>query len=112
MKNIFVANLSFGLRKDELQAAFEAYGEVYSAKIVNDKVTGRSRGFGFVEMPDDEAAEEAINALNGTELDGKEISVSEARPREERQDSRGGGDRDRNFRPRKPQQGGGGYRRR
>lgn len=112
MKNIFVANLSFRLRKDELEAAFGAYGEVYSAKIVNDKVTGRSRGFGFVEMPDDEAADEAINALNGTELDGKEISVSEARPREERQDNRGGGggDRDRNFRSRKPQQGG--FRRR
>jgi RNA recognition motif-containing protein len=89
MKNIFVSNLSFRLKNEDLQEAFEAFGDVSSAKIINDKVSGRSRGFGFVEMPDDEAADEAINALNGAELDGKTISVSEARPRDERpKDSR------------------------
>jgi RNA recognition motif-containing protein len=67
-----------------LQEAFEAYGEVASAKIIMDKFTGRSRGFGFVEMSDDNSADEAINALNGADLDGKTISVAEARPREER----------------------------
>lgn len=89
MKNIFVSNLSFRLKNEDLQEAFEAFGEVSSAKIINDKVSGRSRGFGFVEMPDDDSADEAINALNGAELDGKTISVSEARPRDERpKDSR------------------------
>lgn len=89
MKNIFVSNLSFRLKNEDLQEAFEAFGDVSSAKIINDKVSGRSRGFGFVEMPDDDSADEAINALNGAELDGKTISVSEARPRDERpKDSR------------------------
>ncbi|MDR1170175.1 MAG: RNA-binding protein [Prevotellaceae bacterium] len=83
MKNIFVANLSFGLKSEELQNAFEAYGDVVSAKIITDKFTGRSRGYGFVEMSNDNSAEEAINALNGSELDGKTISVAEARPRDE-----------------------------
>jgi RNA recognition motif-containing protein len=84
MKNIFVSNLSFQLKSEDLQEAFEAYGEVVSAKIITDKITGRSRGFGFVEMSDDNSAEEAISALNGADLDGKTISVAEARPRDER----------------------------
>jgi RNA recognition motif-containing protein len=84
MKNIFVSNLSFGLKSESLQNVFEAYGEVVSAKIITDKFTGRSRGYGFVEMSDDRSADEAISALNGTDLDGKTISVAEARPREER----------------------------
>jgi RNA recognition motif-containing protein len=84
MKNIFVSNLSFQLNSEDLQKAFEAYGEVISAKIIMDKFTGRSRGFGFVEMSDDNSADEAINALNGEELDGKTITVAEARPRDER----------------------------
>ncbi|MDR2562828.1 MAG: RNA-binding protein [Prevotellaceae bacterium] len=95
MKNIFISNLSFKLNNEDLLEAFEAYGEVSSAKVVMDKYTGRSRGFGFVEMPDDEAAEKAISELNGRDLDGKTISVAEARPREER--------------PRRPSGGGGGY---
>jgi RNA recognition motif-containing protein len=99
MKNIFVSNLSFGLNSESLQDAFEAYGEVVSAKIITDKFTGRSRGYGFVEMSNDRSADEAISALNGAELDGKTISVAEARPREERprrtsnNNSRSGGNR-------------------
>jgi RNA recognition motif-containing protein len=99
MKNIFVANLSFGLTSEDLQSAFEAYGDVVSAKIITDKFTGRSRGYGFVEMPDDQSASEAISALDGSDLDGKTISVSEARPKEERprrapsNNSRSGGNR-------------------
>jgi RNA recognition motif-containing protein len=99
MKNIFVANLSFGLTSEDLQNAFEAYGDVVSAKIITDKFTGRSRGYGFVEMPNDRSASEAISALDGSELDGKTISVSEARPKEERprrapsNNSRSGGNR-------------------
>jgi RNA recognition motif-containing protein len=84
MKNIFVSHLSFGLKSEDLQEAFEAYGDVISARIITDKFTGRSRGFGFVEMSNDRSAEEAINALNGAELDGKTISVAEARPKDER----------------------------
>jgi RNA recognition motif-containing protein len=84
MKNIFVANLSFGLTSEDLQNAFEAYGDVVSAKIITDRATGRSRGYGFVEMQNDRSANEAISALNGSDLDGKTISVSEARPKEER----------------------------
>ncbi|MDR1197816.1 MAG: RNA-binding protein [Prevotellaceae bacterium] len=84
MKNIFVSNLSYQLKSEDLQEAFEAYGDVVSAKIIIDKLTGRSRGFGFVEMSNDDSADEAISALNGAELDGKTISVAEARPREER----------------------------
>jgi len=91
MKNIFVSNLSYKLNNEDLQEAFEAFGEVSSAKIIMDKFTGRSRGFGFVEMPDDNSAEEAINALNGTDLDGKTISVAEARPREDRPSRPSGG---------------------
>lgn len=81
MKNIFISNLSFRLKNEDLQRAFEEYGEVSSAKIITDKYTGRSRGFGFVEMPDDESANKAIEELNGAEFDGKVISVAEARPK-------------------------------
>ena len=73
--------MSFRLRNEDLQRAFEEYGEVSSAKVIMDKFTGRSRGFGFVEMPDDESANKAIEELNGAEFDGKVISVAEARPR-------------------------------
>ena len=84
MKNIFISNLSFKLNNEDLLEAFEAYGEVSSAKVVMDKYTGRSRGFGFVEMPDDEEAEKAITELNGKSLDGKAISVAEAPQNTER----------------------------
>ena len=82
--NIYVSNLNFRVDDDNLQELFENYGEVLSAKVITDKFSGRSRGFGFVEMPD-AAAINAIKALDQSEYDGKIISVSEARPREEKQ---------------------------
>ncbi len=87
--NIYVSNLSFAVDNDDLQGFFTAYGEVSSARIITDKDTKRSRGFGFVEMPDDAAAQKAIKELNGTMVEGRSISVTEARPKEER--STGGG---------------------
>jgi RNA recognition motif-containing protein len=84
MKNIFISNLSFRLKNEDLQRAFEEYGEVSSSKIITDKYTGRSRGFGFVEMSDDSSADKAIEELNGAEFDGKIISVAEAKPKSER----------------------------
>ncbi len=83
-KNIYVGNLSYDTRDDGLAAAFEQYGEVRSARVITDRETGRSRGFGFVEMEDNEAADSAIAALNGAELDGRPLRVNEARPREPR----------------------------
>lgn len=79
--NIFVAKLNFKTRKEELEAAFAQYGQVTSAKIVRDKDTGRSKGFGFVEMPNDNEATAAIDALNEKELDGRVIAVKPANPR-------------------------------
>lgn len=81
--NIYVGNISWDLTDEELKATFEAHGQVSSAKIVTDKFTGRSRGFGFVEMPEKAEAEAAISGLNGKELKGREIVVNEARPRQE-----------------------------
>ncbi|MBK6283913.1 MAG: RNA-binding protein [Draconibacterium sp.] len=91
--NLFVAKLSSATTGDDLQELFSAHGEVTSAKVIIDRETGNSKGFGFVEMPNDEEAKAAIAAINGTELDGKEIVVKEANDREERprRDSRGGG---------------------
>ncbi len=83
--NIFVTNLSFKVQTDQLREMFEAYGEVTSAKVILDHETGRSRGFGFVEMSSDEQGQEAINALNAFETDGKAMVVQQARPREEMQ---------------------------
>lgn len=91
--NIYVANLGFNLQDQDLKDLFSTYGEVSSAKIITDKETGRSRGFGFVEMPDDAAAAKAIAELDGTMAAGRAIKISEAKPREER----GGGGN--NFRP-------------
>ncbi|MCE7863494.1 MAG: RNA-binding protein [Bacteroidetes bacterium CHB5] len=79
--NIFVARLNFKTRSEELQAAFAKFGEVTSAKVVKDRETGRSKGFGFVEMPNDEEAKQAIAALNETELDGRTIVVKPANPK-------------------------------
>ncbi len=90
--NIFVAKLNFDTQTDDLQAAFEHYGEVSSASVITDKFTGKSKGFGFVEMANDEEAKAAINGLNETELDGRTIVVKEAEPRESRP-SGGGGNR-------------------
>jgi len=79
--NIFVAKLSFDTQSSDLNDAFEAYGEVTSANVINDKITGRSRGFGFVEMANDDEARKAIDGLNETVLDGREIVVKKAEPR-------------------------------
>ena len=90
--NIYVGNLSFDTSERELEAAFAAYGSVTSARIATDRDTNRPRGFGFVEMGNQTEAEAAIAALNGRELQGRTLTVNEARPREER-GAGGGGNR-------------------
>ncbi|MCB0278502.1 MAG: RNA-binding protein [Calditrichaeota bacterium] len=82
--NIYVGNLSYKLTEEDLNKAFSVYGEVAKATIITDKFTKRSKGFAFVEMVNDNEAKEAIEALNNTELDGRNLKVNEARPREER----------------------------
>lgn len=82
--NIYISNLSFGVQDEDLRKLFSEYGEVSSAKIITDKFTGKSRGFGFVEMSDSAAAENAVNGLNNTSIDGRSVKVMEARPKEER----------------------------
>jgi RNA recognition motif-containing protein len=82
-KNIYVGNLSWSTTEDEVRSAFEAYGNVTSVKLVEDRETGRPRGFGFVEM-DDSGALEAIKNLDGKEFGGRNLKVNEAKPREER----------------------------
>ncbi|MDH8701899.1 RNA recognition motif-containing protein [Dysgonomonadaceae bacterium PH5-43] len=97
--NIFIAGLSFKVNDADLATLFEEYGDLTSAKVITDRQTGRSKGYGFVEMEDNEAANKAIQELNGAEFDGRTISVSEARPREERPRrsfSNGGGGFNRN----------------
>ena len=89
--NIYVSNLSFNVEDDDLRGFFEEYGEVTSAKVVTDKMTQRSRGFGFVEMTDDAAAEKAISELDGASVQGRNIRVTVAKPREERSNNKGGG---------------------
>jgi cold-inducible RNA-binding protein len=81
---IFVGNLAYSVTGEELEKAFAAYGEVQSASVVTDRETGRSRGFGFVEMPSSSDAEKAIRALNGQPINGRAVTVNEARPREDR----------------------------
>ena len=88
--NIYVGNLSREVTQDELHQAFSGHGEVASANIISDKFSGESRGFGFVEMPKDDEARAAINALNGTDLKGRTLNVNEARPRNDKP-RRGGG---------------------
>jgi RNA recognition motif-containing protein len=88
--NIFVGSLPFSLGEADLKELFEAYGEVSTAKIIMDRETGRSKGFGFVEMTDDEAAQTAISALNGADVKGRSIAVSQAEEKK-RDDRRGGG---------------------
>jgi len=90
MINIFVSNLSFNIQDDDLRGFFEDYGTVKSARVITDRETGRSRGFGFVEMADRAEGEKAIAELNGAVADGRAINVNEAKPREQR-DSRGAG---------------------
>ena len=82
--NIYVSNLSFNVTDEDLQSYFSDYGAVTSAKVITDKETNRSRGFGFVEMSDDAAAQKAIAELDGATVDGRAIKVTVAKPREER----------------------------
>ena len=88
--NIYVGNLPFEMTEESLQVAFTEYGEVATARVITDRMTGRSRGFGFVEMPDNSQAETAIQALNAKDFQGRALTVNEARPREDN----GGGRRD------------------
>ena len=99
--NIYVSNLSFSVQDEDLREFFAEYGEVSSAKVITDKFTGKSRGFGFVEMPDNEAAQKAIAELDNGVVEGRTIRVMEAKPKEEKPARSGGGFRGGN--------GGGGY---
>jgi RNA recognition motif-containing protein len=105
--NIYVGNLSYQTTEDDLRQAFEAYGQVASSTIIRDKQSGESRGFGFVEMPVQSEGMAAINGLNETELQGRRVRVSEARPQQDR-DRRGGPPRDRGDRGRSGGRRGGG----
>ncbi|MBI1225222.1 MAG: RNA-binding protein [Bacteroidetes bacterium] len=110
--NIFVAKLDFNTTSEDLQAAFEKFGEVSSSKVITDHFTGKSKGFAFVEMPNDDEARAAIEALNESEIDGRPIFVKEATPREDRPQRSaygdGSGGREGGYRPR-TSGGGGGY---
>ncbi|RYF86536.1 MAG: RNA-binding protein [Chitinophagaceae bacterium] len=102
--NIYVSNLSFSVQDEDLREFFVEYGEVTSAKVITDKFTGKSRGFGFVEMSDDEAAKKAIAELDQATVDNRTIRVMEAKPKEDKPG--GGGGRSGGFRG---GNGGGGY---
>lgn len=91
--NIYVSNLGYNVTDENLKALFAAHGTVSSAKVIMDKVSGQSRGFGFVEMPDEAAAQKAMTELNGAMADGRAIKLSEARPKTERSNNGGGGGR-------------------
>lgn len=88
--NIYVGNLSFDVTENELKQTFEAFGEVESVKIISDMYSGRSKGFGFIEMPNNKEAESAINDLNNKDLKGRPLKVNAARPRSENRGGRGG----------------------
>lgn len=90
---LFVGSLSYQATDDDLRAAFEPFGQVVSAKVIMDRETGRSKGFGFVEMDSDDAAQTAIKEMNGKEISGRPIVVNEARPQEPRERRSFGGDR-------------------
>jgi cold-inducible RNA-binding protein len=89
-KKIYVGNLSFQMTEQDLNDLFAEFGTIESAQIITDRDTGRSKGFGFVQMADDEAAEKAIQRLNGREVKGRALTVNEARPTEKRDFDRGG----------------------
>ncbi len=91
MVNIYVGNLSYNATESDVREAFEQYGEVSAVNIIMDRETGRPRGFAFVEMPDAQAAKEAIENLNLAEIAGRKVTVNEARPREDRPRGGGGG---------------------
>ena len=82
--NIYVGNLAFNVTEDDLKEAFEAFGAIESVKIISDKFSGQSKGFGFVEMPDNSEADKAMKALNGKSLKGRNIKVNQARPKSDR----------------------------
>jgi RNA recognition motif-containing protein len=88
--NIYVGNLSYEVTEEDLRLAFEPFGQVESVNVIKDKYTGRSKGFGFVEMPSKAEAQSAIDGLNDTELQGRTLNVNEARPRTDRGGGRGG----------------------
>ena len=88
--NIYVGNLSYEVTEEDLKEVFEGFGGVETIKIIKDNYTGRSKGFGFVEMPDSAEAKSAIDGLNGKELKGRELNVNEARPRTDSRRGRGG----------------------
>jgi RNA recognition motif-containing protein len=100
--NIYIGNLPFNLGEEDLREIFEEYGEVTTTKIISDKFSGRSKGFGFVEMESDDEANKAIQELNNAEVGGRNIKVNESKPRENNDRRGGGGDR----------RGGGGFQRR
>lgn len=85
--NMYVGNLSFSVTEDDLKAVFSEFGEVVSVNIIKDKYSGKSKGFGFVEMPDNSEADKAIKSLNGSHLQGRDIKVNQATPRGERSSS-------------------------
>jgi RNA recognition motif-containing protein len=89
--NIYVGNLSYEATEDDLREAFSKFGQVASANVIKDRETGRSKGFGFIEMPTQQEAQNAIAGLNGKDLKGRPLNVNEARPRTERRDRGGGG---------------------
>lgn len=91
MTNIYVGNLAFSVTEDELRREFEAFGQVNSVNIIVDRETGRSRGFGFVEMADQQQAQEAIEKLNLQPISGRNVTVNEARPKTDRRGGGGGG---------------------
>ena len=93
MKNLFVGNLSFQTTEEDLRSLFESFGEITRIQVMKDRDTGRSRGFGFVEMAAEESAEKAIGALNGKEVQGRALTVNEARPKPERTRFGGGNGR-------------------
>ncbi len=91
--NIYVGNINYNTTEEALKAVFEEFGAVESVKLIKDRDTGRMKGFGFIEMEDDAAAENAIESLNDSELDGRNLRIKKARPREERPNGMGGGGR-------------------
>ncbi len=91
--NIFIGNLNYSSNEDTLRELFEPFGAIDTVKIITDRDTGRSRGFGFVEMSNDDEAQAAIDALDGRDYDGRNIKVNESRPRTDRRNSGGGGGR-------------------
>jgi cold-inducible RNA-binding protein len=111
VKNIFVGNLSFNTGEEELRQIFEGYGQVDRVSIMTDRDTGRSRGFGFVEMASNEDGDKAITALNGSQVGGRTINVNEARPKTERAGGGGGGGGGGRDRGDRGGRGGGGGRR-